>query len=160
MYGENTIEHILTGKAYARAIRGHFVIQQALIKLLVKFLTRSDPCDSSDPCIFVTGDTYAKLAGSVSQTVVEDLNSLFEQSLTEGALFDSNQLLQSDSFTVMLRQLDSLKCALLEQSRTRQLWIRYIDHVNFMETMPNRHVCTFSRCLACLKVIHGYINSF
>lgn len=41
MYGSNTIEHILTGKAYARAIRGHFLVQQALVQLLVKYLVSS-----------------------------------------------------------------------------------------------------------------------
>ena len=33
LYGNNTVEHVLSGKAYARSIRGHFIIHDALMQL-------------------------------------------------------------------------------------------------------------------------------
>lgn len=39
IFGANTVDHILTGKAYARAIRGHFLIYKALTNLLLEYLS-------------------------------------------------------------------------------------------------------------------------
>jgi len=42
LYREHTIEHTLSGKAYARAIRAHFLIQSALVQLLIHYLANAD----------------------------------------------------------------------------------------------------------------------
>ena len=34
-YGPNTVKHIMSGKAYDRAVRGHFVVQRAVMVLLI-----------------------------------------------------------------------------------------------------------------------------
>jgi len=31
IFNKNTIDHILTGKAYARGVRGHLLVQSALV---------------------------------------------------------------------------------------------------------------------------------
>ena len=36
IFGKNTIDHILTGKAYARAVRGHLLVQSALVNILLR----------------------------------------------------------------------------------------------------------------------------
>ena len=47
VYAENTVEHILSGKAIARALRGHFLIESALTtKLLRKFIPSKCDIDS------------------------------------------------------------------------------------------------------------------
>ena len=38
-YGSNTVQHMLTGKAYARSLRGHLLVQSALTILLLRFIT-------------------------------------------------------------------------------------------------------------------------
>lgn len=35
VYAENTIPHMLTGKAYSRALRGHFLISSALTAIII-----------------------------------------------------------------------------------------------------------------------------
>ena len=35
IYGENAVVHMLTGKAYSRALHGHIIIDHALSKLLI-----------------------------------------------------------------------------------------------------------------------------
>ena len=41
IYGESTVEHALTGKVYARAVRAHFLIRSGHIKFLISFLSES-----------------------------------------------------------------------------------------------------------------------
>ena len=36
VYGENTVKHMLTGKAISRAIRGHILVESALNQILLK----------------------------------------------------------------------------------------------------------------------------
>ena len=36
IYGENTVQHILTGKAYSRALRGHLIADTGLNALIVE----------------------------------------------------------------------------------------------------------------------------
>lgn len=38
VYGENTIPHILSGKAYARAMRAHYLVESALMNVLLKHI--------------------------------------------------------------------------------------------------------------------------
>ena len=53
LFGPNTVEHVLSGKAYDRAIRGHFLIHAALNDLLFDFLRNPVPNDSSHAVIAV-----------------------------------------------------------------------------------------------------------
>ena len=36
VYGENAVIHMLSGKAYSRAMRGHLIVDQALSSILIK----------------------------------------------------------------------------------------------------------------------------
>ena len=36
IFGKNTIDHILTGKANARGVRGHLLVQSALVNILLR----------------------------------------------------------------------------------------------------------------------------
>lgn len=38
LFGSDTVSHMLSGKAYARAIRGHFLVESALMTKLLKHL--------------------------------------------------------------------------------------------------------------------------
>ena len=42
IYGENAVHHILLGKAYSRAIRGHFLVILALNTILIKHMISKD----------------------------------------------------------------------------------------------------------------------
>ena len=45
-YGPNTVSHMITGKAYSRAVRGHLLVERALMVLLLQQL-RTDEGDSA-----------------------------------------------------------------------------------------------------------------
>jgi len=46
LYGPNAVDHVLSGKAYDRAIKGHFVVHAALSSLLLDFITSPLPDDN------------------------------------------------------------------------------------------------------------------
>lgn len=42
IYAENTIDHITSGRAYARAVRAHTLLQQALSQLIFEDLKENN----------------------------------------------------------------------------------------------------------------------
>jgi len=85
LLGSSTIELVLSGKAYARAVRGHLLIHASLTDMLLLYLRDSNlSCDDEylSPLSLDT-DTAAGLAGSVTDSVVAELKQLYTQSLTE-----------------------------------------------------------------------------
>jgi hypothetical protein len=56
IYGPNTVEHVLSGKGYARAIRGHFMIHRVLNTLLFEYL-QSESTGAARKCCKVACQT-------------------------------------------------------------------------------------------------------
>ena len=48
VYGSATVKHIMTGKAYARALRAHFLTQSALETMLLHFISPTNLTDQFD----------------------------------------------------------------------------------------------------------------
>ena len=127
LYGENTLEHVLSGKAYARAIRAHFLIQSALVQLLIQYL--ASPADKYTAGNVIVGDmTEDSLAGSVTDTCLSEIESLYEQTITSGFV----EYTECDSLAVFSQHLERIKCMLREQCRTARLWITYIEYVDVL----------------------------
>ena len=70
IYGSNTVKHIMTGKAYARALRAHFLTQSALETLLLHFITPMKLTDQFDINLTDNNDSH------------EDLNFVHETEYT------------------------------------------------------------------------------
>ena len=70
VYAQNTVSHMLSGKAAARAIRGHFLIDDALNEILVKDVTlgleQKEQEEASD--VILTNDSISKLVESNKET--------------------------------------------------------------------------------------------
>ena len=67
---ENPVLHILTGKAYSRALRGHLIVDTALNALSVDELQAKD--GESDKLIKKASDVYQNLlTGSITIKEVE-----------------------------------------------------------------------------------------
>ena len=104
IYVKNSICH-MSGKAVARTLRTHFLVESALTALLLEEL--EDKYDQSD-----LEATYHRL---VNQEITsEDVN----ESLT---------------ITTLQQQLDTHMVHLIEQSRTAKLWIQYLYHVSVVK---------------------------
>ena len=57
IFGQNTVETILTGKSYSQAIRGHFLVHGALTNILLTSLLSSNAENSEDVCAAVNPNT-------------------------------------------------------------------------------------------------------
>ena len=69
-----------SGKAYARSLRGHFLIDAALTGLMLDYLN-SSVANDGNPSPVVPSCVSAQLFGSVSRTMMSGLELLFQ--LTE-----------------------------------------------------------------------------
>ena len=50
IYGENAVEHMLTGKAISRALRGHFTVESALTTKLIRRFIPDKCSEGLDHC--------------------------------------------------------------------------------------------------------------
>src|SRR6218665_1564187 len=62
IFGPNTVQHVLTGKAYARSVRGHFLFHVALNELLLDYLRNSELNEDCRPSV-VCCESAEDLAG-------------------------------------------------------------------------------------------------
>ena len=135
IYGPNTIEHVLSGKAYDRAVRGHFLVQAALIDMLLDYLKTPMQAEPDDAPVIVGDHCVAQqLAGSLSDFDLTALDVLYEQTVHDGVNTDDTTVLQSDALVYALSQLEVLKCSLSAQSRTARLWLLYVKYVSMLRT--------------------------
>jgi hypothetical protein len=137
LFGPNTVEHIFTGKAYARAVRGHFLIQKALTDLLLDYLKGKNSIeevednDVSSVPVSVLNENH--LFDSLKPSTAATLNELYTQTLENGFNNDDESVLQDPSLLETIKLLDELKCVLSEQSRTARLWLYYMKCLDIVK---------------------------
>ena len=78
IFGPNTVEHVLSGKAYARAVRGHFLIHAALTEILIDYLRNSVSDDLQPSPVALGSDLTQSMAGSLSNVVMSEIDMLYE----------------------------------------------------------------------------------
>ena len=116
-YGPNAVLHMLSGKAVARAQRGHYLVEAALGIILVQRLTTaSSEYKSLQDFTFTPDD-------------IKNIFSEYQTVMTDGL---------TDSFpSASLRLLDTgltlLKSELIQNSRTAKLWLQYMDYVSILK---------------------------
>ena len=71
IYRENAVHHILLGKAYSRAIRGHFLVDLALNTILIKHMISKDDVQIREQFKDVSTIYEDLLSGSVKLKDVE-----------------------------------------------------------------------------------------
>ena len=94
LYSENTIGHILSGKAVSRAVRGHFIVDASLASVLTaKLLHVNAASDAEADLKVLANDTTMNCSSS---NFVQELSLLMEQLLSGSitpAEVESNDLL-------------------------------------------------------------------
>ena len=108
IYGENTVKHMVSGKAIARAIRGHILVETALHLRLQKMILEES--------------TNAE-APSMSEAEILELKSSL------GSLGNISELPVVKKFVDCI---DALKVELASKSRTAKLWLQYMEYVEIM----------------------------
>ena len=109
VYAENSVTHIISGKAIVRATRAHILAESALISLLMQEIKEQ----SSD---FIDFEDLRQFYGRAYD------GKLDEESLSE--------LVLSDSIKRTGDEIGLLKSKLKGKSRTSKLWLLYMDYIN------------------------------
>ena len=104
-YGENTVKHILSGKAVARAVRAHCLVESALTIMLLKSIVSTD----------------------VFETHRHELHSFYTEISSNGYINNTDEF--PDSLHLIEHALQDLRMNLAEQSRTAKLWLQYLQYV-------------------------------
>jgi hypothetical protein len=117
---------MLSGKAVARAVRGHFLIESALTIVLLKAIMSSDD----------------------NKNDVEDLSKLYDSVVLNGCDVDNAEF--HTSLNTIEHRLSDVKADLSGRSRTAKLWLQYMYYVSLLklliraERMSDWHLHIFS----------------
>ena len=111
VYAENSVVHMMSGKALARAIRAHFLVESSLMSLLLEIINESNSVN------------FGELALFYKQALDGNLNEEFFCELNSSAL--SKKISEN---------IDRLKAGLREQSRTSKLWLLSMHYVYIVKT--------------------------
>lgn len=129
VYAENAVKHMLTGKAVARAIRGHLLVDAALNTMLIAnaynvplphMYQISEPSEKDEPVL------------EVEQPHEDDLSAvrkLLEQVLNGESSMDD--IIDSKAIDNIIAKLQKEKSS-LEDLRMAQLWILYMDMIDIL----------------------------
>lgn len=108
IYGENSVKHMMYGKAIARAIRGHIFVDSALNlniqKLAIDKLSSTEINEIEDHCEKVFNKEIN--ASEVSCNALEKFNNV----------------------------IDTLKSEMASKLRTAKLWFQYMDYINYAKS--------------------------
>ena len=111
IYVENTISHIMAGKAVTRALRAHFLTQAALHFLLL-------------------GIVFANQSPAKEELSVQLKNMIQSKDPPEIEAF-----LVSPDCQEVRDSLQTLKSKLYQQSRTAKLWLLYCNYIAILKKL-------------------------
>ena len=142
VYAENSVIHMLSGKAVARALRAHFLAQGAIFSVILDTLVADNKIDLAP-----FKDIYEKsVKGDLQEAELEEVCQSEQFKVLENALVD---FIQSKSL----------------ESRTAKLWLQYADYITtvklfiFAERTSNwfLHIDAMKRMIN-LFAATGHIN--
>lgn len=107
IYAENTIDHIASGHAYARAVRAHTLLQQALSQLIFENLMENN-----------TG--FANVLND------EDNSMIFE-------MFNYTEIAENHGFQTLTEIFENKLLELENKNKTSKLWITYFRMVTILK---------------------------
>ena len=141
IYAPKAVEHMISGKAVSRALRGHFLLGSALMtqllnqcfpELLSNQETVKDPSqESNDKNNMDNGELVLK-ESFLNEYEVNQIKSLCKKVLEEPV--ESVALVNSSEEISKLRTLfEEYKDELTKTSRTAKLWLQYLDYINILQ---------------------------
>jgi len=117
-YGPVTVTHMMTGKAYSKAMRGHFLVESALMVLLMEKLFENN----------------IDLAGvaTVDETVFKELKELYSHASHHTLTLTDKQ---SEPVSIRLLQdaIHTYKFELTKNDCTAKLWTQYMYYIDIVK---------------------------
>ena len=137
-YGPNAVTHMISGKAVSRALRGHCLVEAALVnKLMVAVLPCEWDEDEASAGELQNGHSTSSEVGDtgipdkLDASEVEKIGDLF-QAIEDKSLPVSN-VTNSEELMKLETCLLKYKALLAEKSPTAKLWLQYIDYVETLK---------------------------
>ena len=142
-YGPNTVAQMMSGKAISRALRGHFLVEGALVNKLISALLPceeecnlepeedSDPDKLTDPKLFGNDKENSNVASKLNSDEVRKICE-FYQRFQEGSMSIS-EMSESAEALKLEECLVQHKALLAEQSPTAKLWLQYIEYIETLK---------------------------
>ena len=110
VYAEHTVVHMLSGKAVARSLRAHILVQSALVAMILEAISQEENID------------------------LKEFEAIYKKVITNGATKDEIIELSTRS---IFKQVKSAMANFIERkkasSRTACLWLQYIEYVDIVK---------------------------
>ena len=133
VYGSNTVKHILSGKAISRALRGHFLVQSALMLQLLQPLLHFETSDSNLNNL----DNQSVLPHPLMEVLQpfndDELEEMAQVSSDTFQNKNTTKCSESISMKKLNESLTTYKDYLCNESRTAKLWITYIYYIDIVK---------------------------
>ena len=133
IYSSNTIQHMMTGKAVSRAVRGHLIVDCALNIIMlsnmidIPILHENDDNTSSRNGSEESNVDQNKLSMKTKfETVIGLYKGIIEDKATTDDILNDEHLTEISQF--IRNEIDSLS-----KYPTAKLWIQYMDMINIMK---------------------------
>ena len=107
IYAPKTVEHMMNGKAYARALRGHLLVSAAVVKLMLE-----------------------QKPGCLKGVSIQHLKTLHEL-LLRGSC-DPDVMMNTHTVSQLTHIIDGITKEFATESRTGKLWVNYITQVQMI----------------------------
>ena len=134
-YGPNVVNYIISGKAFARALRAHFLVEAALVNKLIGSISTNTNREITCPGREANIDQDLEEAeDKLSTTEIEEIHDFYD-----GIADKSLSVMNTDKSNELMKLQNCLlkyKESLAKISRTARLWLQYVT--GFMKTGPNR----------------------
>ncbi len=127
VYGPNAVTHMISGKAVSRALRGHFLVEAALVnKLMLAVLPSCDQNSDELSELELVGETDTDLEDKLDASEVEKIHDLF-RGIRDKSIPVSNAA-DSKEFTKLEECLQKYKAVLVNRSPTAKLILTMWKH--------------------------------
>lgn len=143
VYGPNAVNHMMSGKAISRALRGHFLVEAALVNKLIAAVLPAELERNDDSIESVDDDENDDTGRSneeeknlegvekISLDDVQKVRDLYQEIFTHSASVVS--IVESNEFINLEQCLMKYKKLLEERSPTAKLWLQYIEYIGILK---------------------------
>lgn len=119
IYAANSVTHMMSGKAYSRALRGHLIVDNALSALLTNEVVPQ-----------VLNDENCVENENVWKSILSEVETLYEKVINkEIGLDEANS---KEILNLTKEKLDYVKGVLATTSRTSKLWLQYTEMIQLL----------------------------
>ena len=131
VYAPNTVGNMLSGKAVSRAIRGHFLVDDALNTILLEQFLPTVQDINTD----INNNSEGEAIENDYRTVKES-HTLHAKDILEAILenhMNPEAITKDTTLFEMYQTLQNAKSRLADESRTAKLWLQYMDMIDILK---------------------------